>query len=145
MLLNIQVVQKYWLHFDICIQNIFLFIVIGKKNVVISAIKLFCICAQLFRRRTHRGGRRKQHVIKIVITGFQIFTCLYTRIDRCNLINVHSISNSTKTISSLCVGCLNVQSMLQNCKKRTEITTFICDQHMDILFITETWLKPHGD
>ena len=30
-------------------------------------------------------------------------------------------------------------------KKRTEISTFICDQHMDILFITETWLKPHGD
>ena len=26
-----------------------------------------------------------------------------------------------------------------------EITTFIFDQHMDILFITETWLDTHGD
>ena len=30
-------------------------------------------------------------------------------------------------------------------KKRTEISTFICDQHIDILFITETWLRPYGD
>ena len=29
--------------------------------------------------------------------------------------------------------------------ERTEISTVICDQHMDILFITENWLKPHGD
>ena len=35
--------------------------------------------------------------------------------------------------------------MQQNCDKRTEISTFICEQHMDILFITETWLKPHDD
>ena len=65
--------------------------------------------------------------------------------DRRNLINVHSISNSTKTLSGLRVGCFNTQSVQQNCDKRTEISTFICDQHMDILFITETWQKPHGD
>ena len=35
--------------------------------------------------------------------------------------------------------------MQRNCDKRTEISAFICDQHIDILFITETWLKPHGD
>ena len=65
--------------------------------------------------------------------------------DRRNLINVHSISNSPKTLSGLHVGCFNAQSVQQNCDKRTEISTFICDQHMDILFITEIWLKPHGD
>ena len=36
-------------------------------------------------------------------------------------------------------------SLCNKTEKRTEISTFICNQHMDILFITETWLKPHGD
>ena len=62
-----------------------------------------------------------------------------------NLINVHSISNSTKTLSGLRVGCFKWQSVQQRCDKRTEMSTFIFDQHMDILFIAETWLKPHSD
>ena len=39
-------------------------------------------------------------------------------------------------------------SMLSLCiktDKRTEISTFICVQHMTFYFLTETWLKPHGD
>ena len=28
---------------------------------------------------------------------------------------------------------------------KAEIATFICDQHVDILFIADTWLNPHGD
>ena len=61
--------------------------------------------------------------------------------DRRNLINVHYISNSTKILSGLRVGCFNAQSVQRNYDKRTEISTFICDQHMDILFIAETWAK----
>ena len=34
-----------------------------KNRDVISAIKRFGICAHRFRRRTQRGGRRKQHAI----------------------------------------------------------------------------------
>ena len=78
-------------------------------------------------------------------TGLRTFTCSYARIDRSNLINVRSISNSTKTIRGLRVRCLNLQSAQRNCDKRTEISTFICVQHMDILFMAETWLKPHRD
>ena len=37
-------------------------------------------------------------------------------------------------------GSIPNNSMQLSCKKRTEISTFICDQHMDILF-----MKPHGD
>ena len=116
-----------------------------RNRDVISAINRFGICAHRFRRRTQRGGRRKQHAIKVIDTGLRTSTCSYTRMDRRNLINVHSISNNTKTLSGLCVGCFNEQSVPRNCDKRTEISTSICDQHMDILFITETWLRPHGD
>ena len=37
-----------------------------------------------------------------------------------------------------------MQSVQQYCEK-TEMSSFICDQHMDILFMAENWLKPHGD
>ena len=40
---------------------------------------------------------------------------------------------------------LQWQSVLRNCEKITEISTAICNQYMDNLFITETWLKPRGD
>ena len=108
-----------------------------KNSDVISAINHFGISTHRFRRRTQRG-RRKQHAIKVIDTGLRISTCSYTRMDQRYLINVHSISNSTKTLSGLRVGCFNVQSEQRNCDKRTEISTFICDQHMDILFIAET-------
>ena len=112
---------------------------------MISAIKRFGICAHRFRRRTQRRGRRKQHAIKVIDTGLRTSTCSYTRMDRRNLINVHSISNSTKTLCGLRVGCFSAQPVQRSCDKGTEISTFICDQHIDIPFITETWLKPHGD
>ena len=115
-----------------------------RNGHVISDIKCFGICAHRFRRRTQRG-RRKQHAIKVIDTGLRTSTCSYTRMDRHNLINAHSISHSTKPLSGLRVGCFNTQSVQRNCDKRTEISTFICDQYMDILFITETWLKPHCD
>ena len=110
-----------------------------------SAIQRFGINAHRSRRRTHRGVRRKQHAIKVNDTGLQISTCSHSRMDWHNSISVHSISSSTKTISGLRVRCFNVQSVHQNREKRTEISTFICDQHMDILFIVDTWLKPHDD
>ena len=29
--------------------------------------------------------------------------------------------------------------------KRTEIVEFICDECIDIMFLTETWMRRHGD
>ena len=146
MLLNIHVVKKHWLHIDIRDQNLFLFVVVVvdyKNHDVISAIKRFGICKLHFRRRTHRC-RRKEHAIKVIDTGLQTSLYSHTRKDWRNLFYVHSTFSSTKTISGLCVGRFNVQSAQQNSKK-TEISTFICDQHMDILFITEARMEPHGD
>ena len=89
-----------------------------KNRHVTSVIKRFVICAHRFIRRTQRGGRRKQHAIKVIDTGLRTSTCSYTRMDRRNLINVHSISNSTKTLSGLYVGCFNAQSVQRNCDKK---------------------------
>ena len=69
----------------------------------------------------HRGGLRKQHAIKVIDIGLQISTCSHARMDQRNLISVHSISSSTKTISDLLVRCLNALSVQQNCEKITVI------------------------
>ena len=116
-----------------------------KNRDVISAIKRFDICAHHFWRRTQRGGRRKQHAIKVIDARLRTSTCSYRIMDRGKLINVHSISDSTKTLSGLRMGCFNAQSVQRICDKRIEITTFICDQHMDILFISETLQWPLDD
>ena len=39
----------------------------------------------------------------------------------------------------------SMRSLCKESEEKTEISTFMCDHHMDILYITETWLKPHGD
>ena len=83
---------------------------------VISAIT-FWSCAHRSRRQTHRGGRSKQHAIKVIDTGLRISSCMHARIDRLNLISVHYICSSTKAISGLRVGCFNAQSEQQNCEK----------------------------
>ena len=92
-----------------------------KNRDVISAIKRFVICAHSFRRRTHRGGRRKHHAIKVIDTGLRTSTCSYARMDRRNLFNAHSISHRTKYISGLRVECFNAQSVQRNWRKRNEI------------------------
>ena len=90
-----------------------------KNRDVIFAIKRFGICAHRLRRRTHRGGQRRQLAIKVNDTGLHISTCSFTRLDWHNLINVHSIFNNTKTISGLRVGCFNAQCVQQICEKIT--------------------------
>ena len=92
-----------------------------KNRDVISAIKRFGICAHRFTRRTHIVGRRKQYQIKVIDTGHCTSTCSYTRMDLRNLINVHSISNSTKTICGLRVGCFNAQSVHQCCELKSQL------------------------
>ena len=109
------------------------------KNHVISAIERFGISAHRSRRQTHRGDRIKQHGIKVIDVSLRISTCSHTRMDQCNLISVHSISILFSFYSTLSVWDASMRSLCNKIvKKRTEISTFICDQHVDILFIAET-------
>ena len=127
MMPNIQVVQKHWLHFDIHAQNFILFVVIDYKIVM-----WFLLLNVLASAHTVSGDRHIEEVdegrkraIKVIDTGFRISPCPHTIMVRCNIICVHSISSSTKTISGLRVGCFNVQSVQLNCEKRTEMSTFM--------------------
>ncbi|KAL8559702.1 hypothetical protein ACOMHN_002235 [Nucella lapillus] len=43
------------------------------------------------------------------------------------------------------VCCFNAQSISRKRNKRVEIENVIRDESIDIMFITETWLKPQGD
>ncbi|KAL8611832.1 hypothetical protein ACOMHN_041294 [Nucella lapillus] len=43
------------------------------------------------------------------------------------------------------VSCFNAQSISRKRNKRVEIENVIRDESIDIMFITETWLKPQGD
>ena len=52
---------------------------------------------------------------------------------------------TTQKLSVVSLWDASMRNLCSETDKRTEISTFICDQHMDILFITETRIKPHGD
>ena len=84
---------------------------------IISAIKRFGICV-------HNSRKRTQHAINVIDAGIRISCCSHTRMDRRNLIFVHSISSSIKTNSGLRVGCFNALSVQRNHEKNPEISTF---------------------
>ncbi|KAL8594569.1 hypothetical protein ACOMHN_002124 [Nucella lapillus] len=56
------------------------------------------------------------------------------------------VSNASNAISSthLLVGTFNAQSVGTS-RKRTDICSFINDNDVDILLLTETWLRSAGD
>ena len=58
---------------------------------------------------------------------------------------MYILFSTAQTLSVVSVWDASMRSQCNKTDKRTEISTIICDQHMDILFITETWLKPHGN
>ena len=60
-----------------------------------------------------------------------------------NLINIPFISPPTSN-SCLQVACFNARSVGSS-SRRTDICDFIIDNNVDVLFITETWLKQDGD
>ena len=57
-----------------------------------------------------------------------------------NLIYIDAEKQGTRF--SVCV--FNAQSVGPK-DKRTEIVEFICDECVDIMFLTETWMRSHGD
>ena len=57
-----------------------------------------------------------------------------------NLINVNT--NQRQTFLMIC--CFNAKSVGTS-EKRTNIEHFVVDEQVDILFITETWLRCQGE
>ena len=94
------------------------------------------------------GRQREVREIKVVtIPRHQNRYSGQTGYNHGNLIETNTVNNlSSKSTGteSFRIGLFNARSVGTD-EKRTEIKEFFTDQAIDILFITETWLKPSDD
>ena len=96
-------------------------------------------------RRGKRGGQRKQRAINTHITPRSDET---TRNKPCaiqrytNLVHVDLHNGATTPETNISVAVINARSVRN---KTTTITECITDHNIDILAITETWLKKNSD
>ena len=115
------------------------------------------IAVNLPRRRAHRGGRRKQRRIQVLsrhtadpvaVPPPDFDLCVTGRRAGPNFNNLISIPLSLRPKSTpadtLHVALFNARSV-NDPLKRAEISTFISDNQVDILFLTESWLRQQGD
>ena len=100
------------------------------------------------RIRKCREGRRKFRKIKVLTIlrhqnryGDQI-GCNPGNLIEINIINNLSSKSTCKEFFR--IGLFNARSVGTD-EKRTEIKEFFTDQAIDILFLTETWLRPSDD
>ena len=90
------------------------------------------------KRRGRRGGRRKQKKIQVV-SGVYDHHKIHKR--GANLNNLIQVCPK-KQSSALRVGVWNAQSIRN---KTEEAADLIQEEHLDILFVTESWLNKVGD
>ena len=119
---------------------------VNSSNPVLSSKLLqLNIAAKIPRRRRCRVKKTKQKKIPVFITP-----CIFRKssqpapsvssASQRNLLTV-PVSSSESTLN---IALLNAQSVGPS-KKRTEINLFITDNNIDIMILTETWLRPVGD
>ncbi|KAK7465984.1 hypothetical protein BaRGS_00037471 [Batillaria attramentaria] len=124
---------------------------------VISRLRELHIGYRLPRKRSCRGGRRKQNQIKVCVGNRSVPTpdplfeshCSDQRVasatdpqDRDSLIMINT--NPRRQFLTVCH--FNAQSVAGNqSEKRSEIELFVRDESVDVLLLTETWLKCQGD
>ena len=93
------------------------------------------LCLRIPPKKAHRGHRRRPRLRNGAV--------LPTPKD-CKSRSHSSLPNTT---TPLRIALFNAQSVssTQQASKRTEIVEFIQDNDLDILILTETWLKENGD
>ena len=95
-----------------------------------------------------RGGQCKVRKIKVVtIPRNQNHNSGQIGYNHENLIEINIVNNlslKSSCTESFCIGLFNAQSVGMD-EKRTEIKEFVTDQAINILFLTETWLRPSDD
>ncbi|WP_419587514.1 endonuclease/exonuclease/phosphatase family protein, partial [Thiolapillus sp.] len=102
------------------------------------------------KKRPYRAGRRKTKGRKIPVISSTAFTSVPTcsvnrpSVNFDNLIQVPLSSQPQDRQGQLCVALFNACSV-GTPEKRTEIADFIIDLCVDVLFLTETWLRQAGD
>ena len=127
-----------------------------------STIRQLGIGYRLPKMRTHRAGRRKQNPIRIIdnsrsdninalplssqttLPNSTAATGLSDNRRHRDLISVSLQPDSQSFNADFRTALFNAQSVGSS-EKRAEISTFVSDNGIDMLFITETWLNPRGD
>ncbi|XP_070212567.1 uncharacterized protein [Littorina saxatilis] len=97
--------------------------------------------------RTHRAGRRKQRGISVVCGSVRGLSDCGERsgVNFDNLIRVPIVACfDTVPSADLCVTSFNAQSVGRK-EKRSAINEYILSNDVDIMCVTETWLREAGD
>ena len=113
---------------------------------VADAIRGVGIGYHLPRVRTHRGGRRKQRKIRVVVGGgFVDASNKASRtVNSHNLIHVPIVRFGSVYSTDLSFALFNAQSVGPRVK-RSAINEYILSNSTDVLCVTETWLRAAGD
>ena len=117
---------------------------------LVENIRSLGIGVNLPRKRTHRGGRRKQRRIQsrhaadpVAVPPPDFDLC--ARPDFYNLISIPlSLRPKSTPADTLRVALFNARSV-NDPLRRAEISTFISDNQVDILFLTGCWLCQQVD
>jgi len=134
---------------------------------LITRLRELGISANLSRKRSKRGGKRKQRQIAVinsrplpspsplVAPGCSKFASIITKPSSRPLSHSHTASyivhvplltSFTQTAAKqlMSIGLFNAQSVGRK-EKRTAIQQYLLDNDIDIFVVTETWLRPQGD
>ncbi|KAL8569475.1 hypothetical protein ACOMHN_054190 [Nucella lapillus] len=136
---------------------------------VISRLKELSIGYRLPRHRSCRGGTRKRRQIPVVVSQRRsqdntlflpdcvpcttptppsspdVSLCSTARPSRANLQNLIKVPlQSSDLPNQLCVCLFNAKSV-GVARKRTAIADFLADHDVDVMVLTETWLKESSD
>ncbi|KAL8594371.1 hypothetical protein ACOMHN_032958 [Nucella lapillus] len=136
---------------------------------VINRLKELSIGYRLPRHRSCRGGTRKLRQIPVVVSQRRsqdntlflpdcvpcttptppsspdMSLCSTARPSRANLQNLIKVPlQSSDLPNQFCVCLFNAKSV-GVARKRTAIADFLADHDMDVMVLTETWLKESGD
>ncbi|KAL8602013.1 hypothetical protein ACOMHN_008504 [Nucella lapillus] len=136
---------------------------------VINRLKELSIGYRLPRHRSCRGGTRKRRQIPVVVSQRRsqdntlflpdcvpcttptlpsspdVSLCSTARPSRANLQNLIKVPlQSSDLPNQLCVCLFNAKSV-GVARKRTAIADFLADHDVDVMVLTETWLRESGD
>ena len=131
---------------------------------VASCISGLGIGRQLPKIRSHRAGRRELRKISVLcgrgnrtlpqaqasetlsslLSASLASAARSVTVHRENLIRVPLQASARSSVSGLHAALFNAR-FVDTPEKRCEISSYINDNAIDLMFLTETWLRSHGD
>lgn len=115
----------------------------------------YCKLKKKKTKRGKRGGTRKRRQIQVLCSGSRALRNnqaednrtrngkkTFEKIERSNLIGINTDLVESELCEKIRIGYTNAQSVKN---KTDDIVDLIQEKNIDMLFITETWLKATGD